>query len=569
MPRNSGGFERRNKAGGSATVADKTVMRKVSSMPTSFRFPSAHVRRGGVRRSLIRTFPLWLSLAALPSYLAAQQVQLNVVERKLKNGMQVLMLERHDSPTVALNLRFRVGSVDDPRGETGIAHMLEHMMFKGTKTYGTSNYQAEVPLMAKIDQLYGELETETSKSRSAFEKPDEAKIKKLQEEMASALAEERKYIVKDEMFETYQRVGAVGINASTGEDSTQYFLSLPSNQLELWAYLESDRIANPVFREFYAERDVVHEERRMRTDNEPQGALWENFISTAFQAHSYHNPIIGWSSDIDGLKREEVLRYFKTFYAPNNCIATIVGDINPDKTMAILEKYFGSLPPQPLPTREITEEPPQIGERRVSLTLDAQPAIHIGYHIPVTGSEDTYALEMLADVLSSSRTGRLYKSLVLEKKLALRDNAYAMTNLYPHLFIVSLSPAQGKSNDEVAKAVYEEIEKLQKEPPTQEELTRVRNGVDASLLRAMRSNFLLAEYLSTAQHLSGSWRYILTEIEKLQAVTPADVQRVAKKYFNEENRTVAEIRSQPRPPRAPAGQPSGAAGESTKSGEAQ
>ena len=214
-----------------------------------------------------------------------------------------------------------------------------------------------------------------------------------------------------------------------------------------------------------------------------------------------------------------------------------------------------------------------MGERKVSLVMDAQPALLLGYHIPITGNEDTYALEVLAGVLSGaspgSRTGRLYKSLVLDKKLALRDNADAMTYLYPHLFIVSISPAQGKSNDEVAKAVFEEIEKLQKEPPTQEELTRVRNGVDASLVRAMRSNFLMAEYLATAQHLSGSWRYILTEIEKLQAVTPADVQRVAKKYFNEDNRTVAEIRSKPRPPRAPAGQPAGEAGESTESGEAQ
>src|ERR1019366_1618697 len=172
---------------------------------------------------------------------------------------------------------------------------------------------------------------EREKRYSVFDKPDEAKIKKVQEGMKAALDDERKYIVKDEMWQTYQRVGAVGLNASTGEDSTQYFLALPSNQLELWAYLESDRLANPVFREFYSERDVVHEERRMRTDNEPQGALWENFLSTAFQAHAYRNPTIGWASDIEGLKREEVLSYFKTFYAPNNCIAVLVGDIDPDK----------------------------------------------------------------------------------------------------------------------------------------------------------------------------------------------------------------------------------------------
>jgi predicted Zn-dependent peptidase len=543
-------------------------------MRTSFRLCAALGPGYGLRRCLLHAALLWLALVTLPPILAAQDVQLNVVERKLKNGMTVLMVERHDSPTVALTLRFRVGSVDDPRGETGIAHMLEHMMFKGTKTYGTTNYEAEVPLMAKIDRLYEELAQEQARRLSAFEKPDETKIQKLKDEMAAVLAEERKYIVKDEMFETYQRVGAVGLNASTGEDSTQYFLSLPSNQLELWAYLESDRIANPVFREFYAERDVVHEERRLRTDTEPQGALWENFIATAFQAHPYHNPIIGWASDIDGLKREEVLRYFKTFYAPNNCIAVIVGDINPEKTMAILEKYFGPLPPQPLPTREITEEPPQMGERRVSLVMDAQPMLHIGYHIPVIGSEDTYALEVMAGLLSGvsqgSSTGRLYKTLVLDKKLALRENADAMTYLYPSLFVVSISPAQGKSAEEVEKAVYEEIEKLQKEPPTGEELTRVRNGVDADLIRSLRSNFLLAQYLATAQHLTGSWRYLLTERDKLKGVTGEDVQRVAKKYFNAENRTVAEIRTTPpaSPPPATASS-GGSSGGASNFGEGQ
>ena len=495
---------------------------------------------------------LWVCVCilALPAFLKAQKVELNVVERSLKNGMQVLMVERHDAPIVAVILRFRVGSVDDPRGQTGIAHMLEHMMFKGTKTYGTTNYQAEVPLMAKVDRIYADLERERQKRLSAFEKPDEAKIKSLEDEMAAALTQERKYIVKDELWQTYQRLGGVALNASTGEDSTQYFLQLPSNQLEVWAYLESDRIANPVFREFYAERDVVHEERRLRTDNEPPSLLWENFEAAAFQAHPYHNPTIGWPSDIDSLDREQVLRYFKTFYAPNNCIAAIVGDIDPDKTMAIMEKYFGPLPAQPLPRREISEEPPQQGERRVSMVLDAQPELYIGYHIPQLGNEDTYALDVMGELLSGvgggSRTGRLYKSLVLEKKVALRVSADAETGLYPSLFTISATPAQGKSGQDVEKAIYEEISKLQTEPPTEEELTRVRNAVDASTLRALRSNFRLAFMISTAQHLAGTWRFVLTERDKLKAVTAEDVQRVAKKYFGEENRTVAELRSKPR-----------------------
>jgi len=274
--------------------------------------------------------------------------------------------------------------------------------------------------------------------------------------------------------------------------------------------------------------------------------LWENLEATAFQAHPYHNPIVGWASDIDNLRREEVLRYFKTFYAPNNCIAAIVGDIDPVKTMAILEKYFGGLPPQPQPRREISEEPRQMGERRVGVTFDAQPELDIGYHTPQIGHEDSYALEVLAELLSGveqgSRTGRLYKSLVLGQKVALRVRAEAATDLYPSLFTISATPAQGRSGEEVEKAVYAEIEKLETEPPTPEELERVRNAADADLIRGLRSNFRVAFSIASAQHLTGSWRYILTERDKLKAVTGEDIQRVAKKYFSAENRTVAELR---------------------------
>ncbi|MCZ6490257.1 MAG: pitrilysin family protein [Acidobacteria bacterium] len=511
---------------------------------------------------------IWLFIitVSLPASLSAQNVELDVIERSLENGMKILMVERHDSPTVALYLRFRVGGVDDPQGRTGIAHLLEHMMFKGTKIYGTTDFLAEVPWMEKTDRIYLELDRERRKHGSAFEEPDETKaeapaatqnenkdetrIAQLEQEMTEALQQQREYIVKDELWQTYQRLGGTRLNASTGRDSTQYFVQLPSNQLEVWAFLESDRLANPVFREFYPERDVVHEERRMRTDTRPSGLLWEVFHSTAFQSHSYRNPVIGWAGDLDNMTREEVLEYFKTFYAPNNAIAAIVGDIDPDKTMAIMEKYFGPLQAQTLPRRSITEEPRQRGERRVTISLDAQPQMHIGYHIPQIGHEDSYALDVLGQLFSGvsrgSRTGRLYKSLVLEKKVALRASAGPMTSLYPSLFVFSATPARGKSSQELEEAIYEEIVKLQQEPPSEEELTRVRNAVEASAIRSLRSNFGIARVIAASEHLAGSWRYLLTEREKLKAVTAEDVQNVAKKYFAEENRTVAEIKSKSR-----------------------
>ncbi len=509
---------------------------------------------------------IWLFII-IPASLSAQNVELDVVERSLENGMKILMVERHDSPTVALYLRFRVGGVDDPQGRTGIAHLLEHMMFKGTKIYGTTDFQTEVPWMQKIDRVYLELDRERRKRGSVFEElnevpnatqdaakvadkvadKDETRIGQLEQEMADALQQQREYIVKDELWQTYQRLGGTRLNASTGRDSTQYFVQLPSNQLEVWAFLESDRLANPVFREFYPERDVVHEERRMRTDTRPSGLLWEVFNSTAFQSHSYRNPVVGWAGDLDNMTREEVLGYFKTFYAPNNAIAAIVGDIDPDKTMAIMEKYFGPLQAQTLPRRSITEEPQQRGERRVTVSLDAQPQMHIGYHIPQIGHEDSYALDVLGQLLSgvsrNSRTGRLYKNLVLGKKVALQADAGPMTSLYPSLFVISATPVRRKSSQELEEAIYEEIDKLQQEPPSEEELTRVRNAVDASAIRSLRSNFGIARVIAASEHLAGSWRYVLAEREKLKAVTAEDVQNVAKKYFAEENRTVAEIQS--------------------------
>jgi predicted Zn-dependent peptidase len=523
---------------------------------------SNRIRRGIERPSRLPAAVMLALTCLLPLPVQAKEVELNVIERTLKNGMRVLMVERHDNPTVATYLMFKVGGVNDPQGRTGIAHMLEHMMFKGSRIYGTTNYKAEVPIMEKIDRTIAELEAERAKRTSPLLKPDEEKIKQLEEQLNSLQDEQKQYIVSDEMWQTYQRLGGVGLNAATGDETTQYFVSLPSNQLEVWAMVEADRLANPVFREFYPERDVVAEERRMRVDTDPDGLLWENFAATAFQAHPYRNPVVGWQSDIANFRREEVLDYFKTFYAPNNAIAVIVGDINPDKTVALLEKYFGVIPPQPQPRRHIPEEPQQQGERRAVVTFDAQPQFYIGYHVPAVGHEDGYALDVMAQLLGGvsrgSRTGRLYKSLVLEKKLALGVGAGSSSQLYPSLFVIDATPAQDKTTAEVEAAIYGEIEKLQNEPPTDEEMTRVRNAADASFVRALRSNMGIARIIAYVEYVAGSWRYLFTEQERLKAVTPEQVQQVAKKYFAPENRTVVELRPPPAgeeaaPEAAPAG----------------
>jgi len=486
---------------------------------------------------------VWLLLASSAFILNAQNVELNVAERTLKNGMTVLMVERHDAPTVALYMQFKVGGVDDPAGKSGIAHLLEHMMFKGTRMYGTTDHKAEVPIMQKIDQTYRELAAERAKINSPFQTADQAKIEKLDEQLKGLQEAQKKYVVTDELSQTFQRLGGVGMNASTGADSTQYFVQMPSNQLEVWAMLEADRIANPVFREFYPERDVVHEERRMRTDTNPDGLLWENFSAAAFQAHPYRRPVVGWPSDIDNLTREEVLAYFKTFYAPNNAILAIVGDIDPAKTMTLLEKYFGVIPSQPQPVRHISEEPEQLGERRVVLSFDAQPQIVIGYHKPDLNDPDDPVFDVIESLLSSGRTSRLYTSLVKTRQIAVAASASSGEPgaRYPNLFTLEAVPRAPHTLDEVEAALLAEVDRLQREDVPARELEKVLNRLDAALIRSLQSNSGLASQLAYFEAVAGDWRYLLRIRDRMAAVTPEDVRRVASAWLVKRNRTVARL----------------------------
>jgi predicted Zn-dependent peptidase len=419
--------------------------------------------------------------------------------------------------------------------------------------------------MKRLDSLWAQLDTEKTKESSAFAEPDPAHIKELEEEIAEVAAKQKAYIIKNELWQAYQRLGGVGLNASTGNDSTQYIVQLPSNQLEVWAKLESDRIANPVFREFYSERDVVHEERRLRTDTQPRSLFREAFQSTAYLAHPYRQPVIGWPTDIDSTDRDEVLEYFRTFYAPNNCIAVLVGDVDPKKAITLVEKYFGPLEPRPQPRRRITQEPKQIGERRLSMTVDAAPSLTIGWHVPAMGHPDRPALTVASRVLTGSGgmrryrgggggTGRFQRELVEKQGVALNAMAYSRAGKYPGLFGVSATPAFGKSLDDLEAAVLAEIERLASEPPSDEELARVRNAVDASAVRRLTSNAGIGFAVARAEGIAGDWRWIEKERELLKAVTAEDVQRVVREYLTADNRTVGHLigtREGPAPGRGP------------------
>jgi len=494
--------------------------------------------RGGVgtwiRLILILAFNLSLNLNLAG---ASPGLAERVNEHKLANGLTLLMVERHQAPIVSINITFGVGGINELTGATGVAHLYEHMAFKGTRTIGTRDYERERPLLDELDRLNARIEARRAAGA------DTQELQRLRQAFKDAQERAGQLVVGNEMSLLYQRHGAVGLNASTGKDVTRYVISLPANRLPLWAALESDRMANPVLREFYKERAVVMEERRLRTDDSPNGLLYEAFAAAAFQAHPYGFPTIGWASDIQALTPADTERFFRTYYGPANATIGIVGDINPPDVIALIERTFGRIPVAPPPPAVITAEPEQRGERRVEVEFDAEPILLIGYHKPAIGHPDDFVFDVIESVLSEGVTSRLYHRIVREKRLAAAIGADAgfPGAIAPALFVISAAPLAPHTTAEVEAAVYEELERLKTEPVSARELEKVLNNLDAGLVRALRSNSGLAGQLTYFQTVAGDWRYVLKAREKIAAVTAQDIQRVARRYFIKTNRTVATL----------------------------
>jgi predicted Zn-dependent peptidase len=454
----------------------------------------------------------------------------------LDNGLTFLVLQRHEAPVVSFHTYADVGAVDEVKGITGMAHIFEHMAFKGTQTIGTNDYQAEAEVMARMDDLFLTLKHEKRKGDQA----DPAKLKSLQEQFDQASQEAQKYIVHDEYEESLTQQGARGFNAYTSEDATQYIVGLPSNKLELWMMLEADRFAHPVLREFYKEKNVIMEERRMM-ENQPTGRLYEEFQGIAYLAHPYGEGVIGHMSDIQTITRPEAEAFFKAHYSPSNLTIAIVGDVDPAEVKRLAEKYFAGIPSAPKPEPVETEEPPQRGERRVTIEDVAQPIVLIGYHQPNVNHADYPALEVVSQIVGVGRTSRLYKDLVKEKKIAVAANAGADASKYPSLFMFFVVPAKGHTTQECEQAVYAQIEKLKTEPVAPEELTKAKTRSRAGLIRQLDSNSGLARALTFYEVVTGDWRNLFQELDKIEKVTAEDVQRVAQTYFTTKNRTVGVI----------------------------
>ena len=471
-----------------------------------------------------------------------------VVEQKLANGLTVLMVERHQTPVVSLNMTFGVGGVNEQVGQTGLAHLYEHMAFKGTRTVGTKNYEKERPVLEEWYRVGTELEQrQRALARRSQERPvnpeDQAAIERLQTQFTELQEQAGQFVAGNEMALLYQRHGGVGLNAATGKDLTRYMINLPANRLPLWAALEADRMAHPVLREFYKERGVVMEERRLRNDDSPSGLLFETFTSAAFRAHPYGIPTIGWESDILSLTPADTEAFFKAHYGPGNATIAIVGDINPKDVMILIEQTFGKIPAAPPQAPIITVEPPQRGERRVEVEFDAEPSVAIGFHKPALGHPDDYVFDVIDTVLSDGLTSRLYANLVREKRIAASvncDSNYPGVRS-PNLFVLNATPLAPHTTAEIEAAIYAELERLKTEPVSAKELEKVLNNLDADLVRALRSNGGLASQLALYQTVAGDWRYVVKARDKIAAVTPADIQRVAAEYFTKSNRTVATL----------------------------
>jgi len=461
--------------------------------------------------------------------------RLPVREVTLDNGLRLLVLRRPGAPTAAFVTYYRVGGVDEHLGTTGIAHLLEHMLFKGTETIGTTDVEAERPLFARMDAAHDSL-------LGARSSGDTDRVARFAATIDALEDSARAFVVPNEFDRILTRAGARGLNATTTSESTVYFVELPANRAELFFALEGDRMAHPVFREFYTERDVVTEERRMRVDTSPGGLLYEAHMSAAFTMHPYGVPVVGYRSDLETLRRPDVADYYRRFYGPDNAVIAVVGDVDPERITAWAREYLGAIPAGERPPLPLAVEPPQLGERRVTIEWDAQPQLRIGWHVPGSTHDDAPALAILSSVLTGGRTSRLYRRLVLEDRSATGVfTSLGPGSLFPQLFQVDATPRAPHSPREVEEAVYEEIAQLARDGPTDDEVTRVRNQIAAGAVRRIESNLGLALQIAESESLLNGWRETFRSNEALRAVTAEDVRRVAARYFSASNRTVATL----------------------------
>jgi predicted Zn-dependent peptidase len=488
------------------------------------------------------------AILAIGMICGARAQQIPVTEKSLSNGMKLLMVERSGEPRISGGWVAHVGSSNEKPGMTGIAHLFEHMMFKGTPTLGTKDAVKDREIMEQQERLREEIRVEESKLRAALRRGDVTDItspesksprhRELEAQFKKLIDAQREVLVKNEFDRVYTTAGASGMNAFTSEDMTAYFITVPANKLELWMWMESERLLRPVFREFYAERDVVFEERRMRTESTPTGKFAEQFNALFWDAHPYHWPVIGWPSDIPAISKKQADEFYALYYQPQNLTLILVGDFKADVAVPMAERYFGRIPRGTQPPPEVTTlEIPSLGEKRYYAEAETNPQVDILWRTVGFGHKDSYPLEVVQQLLLG-RTGRLHKGLVLGSQVATDVSAQQDSRKWAGAFNISAEVKEGHTPEEVEKAIEKELDRLRNEEVPAEELQKVKNNFAAAEYRKLSANTPILFQLIFNEGL-GDWHEVNTGGARIQAVSAPEVQRVVARYFSKENRAVA------------------------------
>ncbi len=478
-----------------------------------------------------------------PRHLFPYELAKRIQSVTLKNGLRLLMVERRLSPTVSIYIRHRAGAVDEADGKTGTAHLLEYMMFKRTRTIGIRNYRLEKKILDKIEGVGVAIDREKMKGTAA----DKVSLARLTIQLTALQKKHRRLTISNEIDRLYTEQGAVGLNASTGQDLTTYQVSIPANRIELWARIESDRMAYPVFREFFTERDVVMEERRQRSESDPDGKLLESYLAAAYIAHPYRRPILGWPSDMNFLDVTYMKKFFGRSHSPSNTVIAIVGDIRPAETLKLVEKYFSWIPSQVISTVPAIAEPAQSGEKRIEVLFTAEPKMILGYHKPPPPAFVDHVFDVIESLLTHGRTSRLFKALIEERHLA--DRIQAINGIpgarYQNQFTLFATPRHPHTCMDLELAIDAEIERIKTEPVSERELAKVKNQIRVDFIRELDSNAGLAGMLSYYETLLGDYHYITTYTDVIDKMTPDDIMLAARTYLVRENRTVATLVRKP------------------------
>ena len=501
---------------------------------------------------------LAVALAALPAVAAtapapaaapapAVSAQVQVESFTLDNGLTFLLVRKPELTTVAAGWVAHVGAANERPGITGLTHLFEHMMFKGSRTIGTTNIERDLAIIAEQEQLQEQIRALYARQQERWRRGEIAdpwdpgartpELIELEKKFQALVDEQRSLMVKDEFDKVYTEAGGSGMNAFTNNDMTVYFITVPANKLELWFWMESDRLYNLVPREFYSERDVVMEERRLRTESTPTGKYDEQFESLVWQSHPYGWPVVGWPSDLKVISKKQAEDYYRTYYSPSNITVAMVGNFDPAQVKALAQRYFGrSTERVPPPPPVVTEEMPQFAEQRMLAECDCQPQVQVAYQTVPFMHKDSYALDVLAGLLNG-RTGRLYKQLVLKDEIAASASANQDSRKWAGVFTFFAETKGDAAPGQLEQAWYGEVGKIQSEPIPAEELQKVKNQIAADAFRRLENPFFLMVQLLYYEGL-GDWRYLNGWADRTLAVTADDVKRVATTYLTKENRTV-------------------------------